>query len=120
MERGLILAALAVVVSAAIAGATAANANATAIFGFASMVSLSLIALLKVEKVHADVREVKVLVNSVHGAALRAAAISARRLAILTHDEADQVLAETAERLYLDHQRQQAVVDQGVSHAGDH
>ncbi len=53
------------------------------------------------------------LVNSNMGVALREKAIFARRVADLTKDAADQILATAAEKLLADHEAKQAKVDKG-------
>jgi hypothetical protein len=118
-----------VVVMASVACAVLAPTQAPAILGLATLICVQLLALLNgkktADKVNAmeskviDVQKVgeatHTLVNSNMGAQLLLSKTALQRIADLTHDQADIQAAETAVRMYAEHQAKQAVVDAGAT-----
>jgi hypothetical protein len=119
-----------------VAGAVLSPSQTVPIIGFGTLIAAALLQLLQGSKAAVKVAEVAevqktdakkidklavvaqathALVNSQYGAALLATVLALKNVARLTTDPADKARAEAAvdeaERLYKDHQRKQAMVD---------
>ncbi len=115
-------------------------AQAVPIIGFGTLIAAALLQLLQGSKAAIKVDQVATalriqddkvstlatvtkathtLVNSNYGASLLATLLALKHVARLTVDPADRAVAEAAvdeaERLYMDHQRKQALVDSGAA-----
>jgi len=65
----------------------------------------------KIDKIARVSESTHILVNSNMGIQLRINAVATRRLALMTGEKDDTEAANLAERLYLEHQTKQAIVD---------
>ena len=131
-----ILVVLGVVVAIGVGGSILSPTNAVQIIGFCTLISVSLLALLKSETTEQKVAEVKsdlaasdaktvaqlnkmevtgekthILVNSNMGVQLKLSAAALRRLANLTSDPDDVEAATLAETMLAEHNKKQAIVD---------